>query len=175
MLETYEWIVGATNDVCAAHLNEEYAELARSLAAALSRKRPSPLASGSPAGWACAILYTLGRVNFLFDRTQTPSMTAAELASAFGISKTSAASKSKKIIDLLNIREMDPAWTLPSMIGDNPLAWFIQVDGLIVDARQLPREIQEVACRKGLIPYVPLEEEKAVSVAARPPVARTKR
>ena len=35
------------------------------------------------------------------------------------------------------------------------MAWMIMVNGLIVDARYLPREIQEVACRKGLIPYVP--------------------
>jgi len=31
----------------------------------------------------------------------------------------------------------------------------IQVNGLIVDARHLPRDIQEEASRKGLIPYIP--------------------
>jgi hypothetical protein len=31
----------------------------------------------------------------------------------------------------------------------------IQVNGLIVDARHLPRDIQEEAYRKGLIPYIP--------------------
>ena len=31
----------------------------------------------------------------------------------------------------------------------------IQVNGLIADARHLPREIQEEAFRKGLIPYIP--------------------
>jgi hypothetical protein len=30
----------------------------------------------------------------------------------------------------------------------------IEVDGLIVDARQLPVEIQAVAVQKGLIPFV---------------------
>jgi hypothetical protein len=35
------------------------------------------------------------------------------------------------------------------------MAWMITVNGLIVDARHLPREIQEVTYRKGLIPYVP--------------------
>ena len=31
----------------------------------------------------------------------------------------------------------------------------IQVNGLIVDARHLPRNIQEAAYRKGLIPCIP--------------------
>ena len=38
------------------------------------------------------------------------------------------------------------------------MAWMIQVNGLIADARQLPREIQEAAFRKGLIPYIPADQ-----------------
>jgi hypothetical protein len=38
---------------------------------------------------------------------------------------------------------------------DNPLAWMVMVDGIIVDARQLPRELQEVAYERGVIPYLP--------------------
>jgi hypothetical protein len=44
---------------------------------------------------------------------------------------------------------------LPSLIDQHPLAWFIQVDGIIVDVRTMPIEIQEVAFEKGLIPYLP--------------------
>ncbi len=40
-------------------------------------------------------------------------------------------------------------------MGRNPLAWMIQVDGFIVDARDAPREIQEEAFLRGLIPYIP--------------------
>ena len=52
---------------------------------------------------------------------------------------------------------MDPHWTLPSKIGDNPMAWYVTVNGLIMDARYMPREIQEEAYRKGLIPYIPAD------------------
>ena len=41
----------------------------------------------------------------------------------------------------------------------NPLAWMIEVDGIPMDARDLPREIQEEAFRLGLILYVPEEDE----------------
>jgi hypothetical protein len=40
-------------------------------------------------------------------------------------------------------------------MDDNTMAWLIMVDGLILDARSLPPEIQEIAYEKGLIPYIP--------------------
>jgi hypothetical protein len=50
---------------------------------------------------------------------------------------------------------MDPEWTLPSRAGQNPMAWMIQVNGFLVDARWVNREIQEEALRQGLIPFIP--------------------
>ncbi len=64
MRATYDAIVSLTDAVCKEHLNQEYADLARRLAAALARKRPSPIAQGKPASWACGIVYVLGMVNF---------------------------------------------------------------------------------------------------------------
>jgi hypothetical protein len=32
--------------------------------------------------------------------------------------------------------------------------WFVEINGLVVDARTLPVEIQVEAWRRGLIPYV---------------------
>ena len=72
MRPVYHEIIGLTDAVCAAHLNEEYAQVCRALAAQLSRKRPSPLEGGRVNTWAAAIVPTVGRVNFLFDKSQTP-------------------------------------------------------------------------------------------------------
>ncbi|MBI5243019.1 MAG: hypothetical protein HY922_04945 [Elusimicrobia bacterium] len=41
------------------------------------------------------------------------------------------------------------------ILADNPLAWMITVDGIVMDARSAPREIQEEAFRLGLIPCLP--------------------
>ena len=38
------------------------------------------------------------------------------------------------------------------------MAWMIQLNGLITDARHLPRDIQKEAFRKGLIPYIPADQ-----------------
>lgn len=60
--------------------------------------------------------------------------------------------------DTLRITRFDPNWYLPSRLETNPVAWMIEVDGLIVDARYLPREIQEIAYEKGFIPFLPDSE-----------------
>ena len=56
---------------------------------------------------------------------------------------------------MLKIRPMDPAWSLHSRMDKNPVAWMIQFNGFLVDARILRREFQEEALRMGLIPYIP--------------------
>ena len=151
----YDKIVALTDLFCQRHLNEEYRDLCRLMAAKLCRKRPSPVTTGKTNTWACGIVYSVGRVNFLFDKSQTPHMRADELCQHFGLSPKTGSAKSTAIMDLLNSGQMDPHWTLPSRMGDNPMAWLIQVNGLIVDARHAPREIQEEAFRRGMIPYLP--------------------
>jgi hypothetical protein len=154
----YDAVIEITDASCNEHLTAEYAFLARELAAALSRKRPSPLMKGKPKTWACAILYTLGRVNFLFDKSQTPYLPAAKLCEILGVSASTASAKAKLIEDGLGINIMDPRWFLPSKIEENPMAWMIRIDGIVVDARHAPRHVQEEAFRLGLIPYIPEEE-----------------
>jgi hypothetical protein len=59
MQAIYDAVVALTDAFCRDHLTEEYRDLARSMAASLSRKRPSPLASGQPRTWACGIIHLL--------------------------------------------------------------------------------------------------------------------
>lgn len=131
------------------YLNDEYASLIRQLTATLCRKRPSPLSQGKAATWACGIIHAIDMVNFLFDSSQTPHMASSEIAAYFGISPSTMQAKSKQIRDLLDMYQMDPGWTVPSKMSDNLLAWMIQVNGLVIDARSAPRWVQEDAFRKG--------------------------
>jgi hypothetical protein len=41
------------------------------------------------------------------------------------------------------------------MLDKNPLVWMAEVNGYLVDLRAMPREVQEIAFEKGLIPYIP--------------------
>lgn len=154
MQDHYEALTKRTDQFCQENLNNEYRELARYVIAALCRKRPSPLLSGKINTWACAVLYALGSTNFLFDKTQTPYLNAIQLANGFGIAKSTAARKAKQIRAMLKMNPFDHRWCLPSLIEDHSIAWMINFNGFIIDARELPIKIQEIAYEKGLIPYV---------------------
>ena len=49
----------------------------------------------------------------------------------------------------------DSCKVLASDVENNAALWFVEVNGLAVDARTLPLEVQIYCAEKGLIPYVP--------------------
>jgi hypothetical protein len=155
-----EAIVGQTDGFCREFLNDEYAELCRLLAEKLSRKRPSPLLKGRAVTWASGIIRTIGWVNFLQDRASEPSMPLKAIDEALGSSQKTGQNKSSEIRKMLRIQQLDPQWTLPSRMDDNPYVWMLDVNGFTIDARDAPRELQEVAFGKGLIPYIPADREE---------------
>jgi len=153
----YDAIAALVDQFSRQHLDEEYRTLCLRLATLLARKRPSPLVNGTPAAWACGIVRTIGWVNFLDDKTQQPHMKMTDVDQAFGVSTATGQGRSKAIRDLLKTNRFDPNWTLPSKMAENPIAWIIQVNGLLMDARMLPREIQQEAFERGMIPYIPAD------------------
>jgi Domain of unknown function (DUF6398) len=162
----YDEIVELVDAVCRTHLTEEYAALTRDLAAAVARKRPSPLLRGQSRTWACGLTYTIGSVNFLFDPAQQPHVRGADLCTLFGVSPSAGAAKSREIMRLFDIVPLDPRWSLPSRLAENPLVWMIPVNGVIVDMRMMPRERQEQAYALGLIPFVPATHGDFHSIAS---------
>jgi Domain of unknown function (DUF6398) len=136
-----------------------YRDLARAMAAALCRKRPSPLASGQPRSWACGIVHVLGQLNFLSDKSSRPRMAMAEVCAAFGVGQGTAGAKARVVTDALRTHRMDPTWMPRSLVDRNPLVWMAEVDGMLVDLRDMPREVQAIAHEKGMIPYIPADRE----------------
>ena len=124
-------------------------------ALAVLRATTSSLARGKAQTWACGIIHALGMVNFLFDSSQIPHIAASQIWEYFELSSSTMQAKSKQIRDLMGMYPMDPDWSTPSMVDKNPLIWMLEVNGLIIDVRHAPREIQEAAFRQGLIPYIP--------------------
>src|SRR6516225_9418178 len=153
-------VIGLIDQFCKEHLNEEYAVLCRKLAEKLGRKRPSPLLHGSPNAWASGIVRAVGGVNFLHDKSQTPYMRATDIDHYLGTSPSSGAAKLAAIRKMFKLYQLDPNWTLPSRLEDNPLVWMLNVNGLMMDVRQAPREVQEIAFQKGLIPYIPADRKQ---------------
>jgi hypothetical protein len=155
MQARFDEITQLTDTFSQAYLNDEYTQLCRQMTATLCRKRPSPLVRGKANTWACGIIHAVGMVNFLFDSSQTPHIPASQIWEYFDLSSSTMQAKSKQIRDLLGTYPMDPNWSIPSMVDQNPLVWMLEVNGLIIDVRHAPRVIQEEAFRRGLIPYIP--------------------
>ncbi len=159
MQPAHDAVTALTDAVCAAHLDNEYRDLARAVTTALCHKRPSPLASGQPRTWACGIVYELGQLNFLSDPSSPSVMTTKELSAAFGVGVSTAQAKAAVIRKALDTNRRDPAWMLPSLAARNPMIWLAEVDGFLVDLRSMPREVQEIAFRKGMLPYIPADQK----------------
>jgi hypothetical protein len=151
-------IFNLTDSFCAEHLDAEYAGLCPKLVARLARKRPSPLARGDLRIWAGAVIYTVGSINFLFDRSQRLHLTGDQVASLIGVPKSTLANTAKQIRGLLRLGHFDRELCRRELLEKSPLAWMIMVNGFVVDARMMPPEIQAIARRKGLIPNLPATE-----------------
>ena len=162
MSSRYMEVADIIERFCEEKLNDEYKEICLRALAKLCRKRPSPLLTGKANTWACGIVYAIGSVNFIFDKSQPMSMTAAEIAEWFGLSKSTAGGKASEINKLLDLSYFNMEFLLQEHIDTNPAIWYLSVDGIIVDARHLPRELQEKAFDMGLIPYIPADRAPAL-------------
>ena len=102
----------------------------------------------------------LGQINFLTDPSTQPYMTTADLCTRFGVGQSTVSAKARVISQALDTGRMNPEWLLPSLIDRNPLLWMAEVNGMLVDLRDMPREVQQIAFDKGMIPYIPADQEK---------------
>jgi hypothetical protein len=159
MQAAFDRINALIGPFCRNYLNDEYCELAQRMAAMLGRKRSSPLISGEARTWACAILYALGKINFLSDPSTQPYMTMADLCKAFGVGQSTASAKANIILRSLQTHQLDPKWSLSSLLDMNPLVWMVEINGILIDLRDMPREVQETAYSKGVIPYIPADRD----------------
>jgi len=123
--EVLNQLVAMTDAFCQTRLNEEYLALCRKLADKLAAKRPSPLLRGELRTWACGIIRTIGWVNFLDDRSQSPHLKFPLIDQAFGVGESTGQAKAKAIRQLLKIRPFDHRWTLPSRWESSPMIWTV--------------------------------------------------
>ena len=87
-------------------------------------------------------------------------MTTADLCARFGVGQSTASAKARVISQALDTSRLNLEWTLPSLLDQNPLVWMVEVNGMLVDLRHMPREVQEIAFQKGMIPYIPADQEQ---------------
>lgn len=68
-------IIEMTSAFCAENLDDDYLQLCEKLIKKLGRKRDVPFQRGKLEIWAAAVVYAIGSINFLFDKSFEPFMT----------------------------------------------------------------------------------------------------
>ncbi|MFN0197339.1 MAG: DUF6398 domain-containing protein [Planctomycetaceae bacterium] len=159
--ERFIEIIALIDAFCDKFLNDEYKSVCRNMAVSVCQD-DSPVLSGKAASWACGIMYAVGRVNFLTDPSQNPHMKSEEIAKGFGVSSATMHAKCSNLWKGLDLMPLDPEFTIASRIDDNPLIWFLKVNGFMMDIRDAPREAQVVAFENGLTPYIPADRQAGI-------------
>jgi hypothetical protein len=134
------------------YLDEDYKMLCRKLIDKMSRKRQVPFLSGRLEIWAAAVVYALGQINFLFDKSFEPYVSATDLCDYFGASQSTTSQKAKKIRDMFKMRYFNEEFSTERMQKENPLNEFVMINGLIVPVSAVMKvlETEEARLRKEL-------------------------
>lgn len=106
---------------CKERLDEDYEQLCEKMVRKLGRKRTKPLASGRTEIWAAAVVYAVGSLNFLFDKSFEPYVSSNDINEYFGTSNSTVAQKARTIRQLLKLSQYwDKDFSTKHMQENNP-------------------------------------------------------
>ena len=129
---------------CSQNLDDDYFQLCEKLIKKMGRKREVPFQRGQLEIWAAAVVYAIGSINFLFDKSFEPFMTGEQVCDYFGQKVSTVSSKAKIIKDMFKLRYYDPEFSTQKMSDSNPFNNLIMVDGFIQSINSLPEELQKM-------------------------------
>jgi len=142
--EKEKQLLKMTQAFCACELNEDYSQLCAKLIKKMGRKREVPFQRGRLEIWSAAVVYAIGSINFLFDKSFEPYMTAAQICEYFGANTTTVSQKARKIKDMFDMWYYDPEFSTQGMSDSNPFNNMVMVDGFIVPMDTLPDDLQQM-------------------------------
>jgi hypothetical protein len=129
---------------CKEKLNEEYNLLCSKMIKKLGRKRTVPFMTGRLEIWAASIVYTIGMINFLFDKSFEPYISSNEIHEYFDTKSSTVSAKSRLLRDMLKLSRFDDEFSTRHIIDINPFNQFVLVNDIIVDLDSIPLEYQEM-------------------------------
>ncbi len=138
-------LIEMTAAFSSARLDEEYRDLCERVIRKMTRKRSVPFLRGRPEIWAAAVVYAVGQINFLFDKSFEPYVTASAICDHFGAKKSSVSQKAKAIRDMFKLDYWNPEFSTSRMLERSPLKDLMVVDDLIVHRGALAGLFEEAA------------------------------
>jgi hypothetical protein len=133
-----------TGAFCNRNLDDDYAQLCEKLIRKLGRKRDVPFQSGKLEIWAAAVIYAIGSINFLFDKSFEPYLTPNQICDSFGTKTSTVSNKAREIKEMFNMGYYSPEFSTQRMKENNPFNKMVMVDGFIVPLDTLPVNLQKM-------------------------------
>lgn len=100
--------------------------------------------TGSLDIWAASIVYTIGTLNFLFDKSFKPYIPSSDIHECLGTKSSTISAKSRLIKDLLKLNRFNNEFSTKHVFDINPLNQLVIVDGLLYPIESLPEEYQKM-------------------------------
>ena len=139
-----EKLIQMTNGFCDEYLDDEYKALCEKLIRKMSRKRVVPFLSGKLEIWAAGVVYALGGINFLFDKSSKPHTSPDDICNYFGTSKSTTGQRAKTIRDMFKLHYFDSEFSTKELLDKSPFS-NVFLNGMPISISSLPPELQEVA------------------------------
>lgn len=133
-----------TGSFCTQNLDDDYYQLCQKLILKLGRKRDVPFKSGKIEIWAASVIHAIGSINFLFDKSFEPYVTAEQICEYFGTKKSTVSNKARQIKNMLKMGYYDSEFSTQNMTENNPFNDMVMVNGLIVPLSSIPEDLQEM-------------------------------
>lgn len=144
--EKEQLLIELVSDFCHNKLNEEYKNLCVKMVEKLGRKKTVPFITGRLEIWASSIIYTIGNLNFLFDKSFEPSyIPSSAIHEYFGTSSSTVSAKSKIIRDLLKVNRFKDEFSTNLMTANNPFNRFVVLNNAIVSFDDLAEELRKMS------------------------------
>ncbi|QTD38940.1 hypothetical protein JL193_06715 [Polaribacter batillariae] len=142
--EREKQLLELTGAFCIQKINQEYLELCEKLIKKMARKREVPFKRGKLEIWASAVIYAIGSINFLFDKSFEPYVSSKQICEYFNTKQTTVSSKARIIKEMFDLWHFSPEFSTQSMEKTNPFNNVVFVDDLIVPLDSLSEEMQQM-------------------------------
>jgi hypothetical protein len=139
-----ERLLEITRTFCAQKLDNDYLLLCEKLIRRLGQEKEVPFQRGKIEIWAAAVVHAIGSMNFLFDDSFEPHVTAGQICEYFQTKRSSVSNKARVINEMIGLYSFHPEFSTGSMEALNPFKNVVLVDGFIVHMDNLPEELQEM-------------------------------
>jgi hypothetical protein len=153
-------VLAHLDDICQQLLDDDgYRGVCELVVARLAGVPTRPLERGRPRAWATSVVHLVCSANRLIVGARGPHLSADQLASIGGVTASVMRARTRRIRQLLAYEPEDPALWPPARLAHHPTAWIVELQGRLVDARNLPRREQRRLHDRGLIPDPALLDE----------------